>query len=207
MGVATGEALETDGDYFGPVFNRVARVMDAAGGQVLVASSTAALVDGVDLVDLGEHRLRDLAAATRLFQVRAPGLATSFPPLGTLERAPGNLPVMATRFIGREIELTKLVDLVPDHRLVTLTGFGEVGKTRLAIQMAAELLMNFDDGVWLAELAPVADPGRRARGRRRCVRGESAEGLGHGIDHQRASGAKSVVGRGQTASTCSTPSG
>jgi predicted ATPase len=159
MGIATGEAFETDGDYFGPVLNRVARVMDAAhGGQVLVGSSTAALVDDVDLVDLGEHRLRGLAAATRLFQVRAPGLATSFPPLRTLERAPGNLPVMATRFIGRETELKKLVDLVRDHRLVTLTGFGGVGKTRLAIQVAAELLMDFDDGVWLAELAPVADP-------------------------------------------------
>jgi predicted ATPase len=159
MGIATGEAYETDGDYFGPVLNRVSRVMGAAhGGQVLVAASTAALVDGVDLVDLGEHRLRDLTAPTRLFQVRAAGLAATFPPLRTLERAPGNLPVMATSFIGREIELKKVAELVREHRLVTLTGFGGVGKTRLAIQVAAEMALDFDDGVWLAELAPVADP-------------------------------------------------
>jgi predicted ATPase/class 3 adenylate cyclase len=159
MGIATGEASETDGDYFGPVLNRVARVMDAAhGGQVLVAASTAALVDGVDLVDLGEHRLRALAAPTQLFQVRAPGLAATFPPLRTLERAPGNLPVMATSFIGRELELKKVAELVREHRLVTLTGVGGVGKTRLAIQVAAELVAEFDEGVWLAELASVADP-------------------------------------------------
>jgi predicted ATPase len=159
MGIATGEAYETDGDYFGPVLNRVARVTDAAhGGQVLVAASTAALVDGVDLVDLGEHRLRDLAAPTRLSQVRAPGLAATFPPLRTLDRTPGNLPQMPTSFIGRDAELKKLADLVREHRLVTLTGVGGVGKTRFAVQVAAELVMDFDDGVWLAELAPVADP-------------------------------------------------
>jgi class 3 adenylate cyclase len=159
MGISSGEAYETDGDYFGPVLNRAARVMHAAhGGQVLVAASAAALVDGVDLVDLGEHRLRDLAAPTRLFQVRAAGLAASFPPLHTLDRAPGNLPMMVTSFIGRDHELKKLVELVPEHRLVTLTGVGGVGKTRLAVQVAAELVLDFSDGVWLVELAPVADP-------------------------------------------------
>jgi predicted ATPase len=159
MGISSGEAYETEGDYFGPVLNRAARVMHAAhGGQVLVAASTAALVDGVDLIDLGEHRLRDLAAPTRLFQVRAPGLAVSFPPLRTLDRVPGNLPVMATSFIGRDQELKRLVELIREHRLVTLTGVGGVGKTRLAVQVAAELVLDFSDGVWLVELAPVADP-------------------------------------------------
>jgi predicted ATPase len=159
MGIASGEAYETDGDYFGPVLNRVARVMDAAhGGQIVVAASTASLVDGVDLLDLGEHRLRDLASPTRLFQVRAPGLAVTFPAVRTLEAVPGNLPVMATSFIGREAELKTLTELVRDHRLVTLTGVGGVGKTRLAIQVAAELGTDFSDGVWLAELGPVADP-------------------------------------------------
>jgi hypothetical protein len=116
------------------------------------------LVDGVDLVDLGEHRLRDLAAPTRLFQVRAVGLAVSFPPLHTLDRVPGNLPVMATSFIGRDQELKKLVELVREHRLVTLTGVGGVGKTRLAVQVSAELVLDFSDGVWLVELAALAEP-------------------------------------------------
>ena len=159
MGLATGEASERDGDYFGPVLNRTARVMAAGhGGQVLVEALTAGLVDGVQLIDLGEHRLRDLSGAIRLFQVRAEGLGVEFPPLRTVDTVPGNLPVQATSFIGREDEVPELVDLVRAHRLVTLTGVGGVGKTRLAMQIGAELVAEFPDGVWLVELAPVGDP-------------------------------------------------
>ena len=159
MGVATGEAQERDGDYFGAVLNRAARVMGAGhGGQILVAASTASLVEGVDFADLGEHRLRDLSSAARLFQVRAEGLAERFPPLRTLDTVPGNLPSQATSFIGRDVEVKEVCELVRDHRLVTLTGVGGVGKTRLALQVAAELITEFPDGVWLVELAPLGDP-------------------------------------------------
>ena len=103
MGVATGEAEERDGDYFGPVVNRAARVMAAGhGGQILVAAATAGLVDGVDLVDLGTHRLRDLSGAEQMFQVRADGCCGEFPPLRTLDAVPGNLPVQTTSFVGRD---------------------------------------------------------------------------------------------------------
>ena len=141
MGIATGEAEQRGDDYFGPALNRAARVMAAGhGGQILVAASTAALVDGVELVDLGEHRLRDLSGATRLFQVRAEGLRDVFPPLRTVDAVPGNLPVQATSFVGRDVEVKELIELVRAHRLVTLTGVGGVGKTRLAVQVAAELV-------------------------------------------------------------------
>ncbi len=160
MGVVSGEVEERDGDYFGPVLNRTARVMAAGhGGQILVAQSTAAVVDGVGLVDLGEHRLRDVSGLTRLFQVCGEGLASEFPPLRAAEVVPGNLPAPTTSFVGRQVEVGELVELVAAHRLVTLTGVGGVGKTRLALQVAAELAGGFGDGVWLVELAPVAEPG------------------------------------------------
>ena len=160
MGVASGEAEQRDGDYFGPTLNRAARVMAAGhGGQILVAASTAALVSGVELVDLGEHRLRDLSQPTRLFQVTAEGLRSEFPALRTVDAVPGNLPVQVTSFVGREAEVKDLVELVRAHRLITLTGVGGVGKSRLAVQVAAELMGEFPDGVWLVEFAPVGDPG------------------------------------------------
>ena len=159
MGIATGEVQERDGDYFGPVLNRAARVMDAGhGGQILVSWVAAGLAAGVDFVDLGEHRLRDLSGVEHLFQVRAEGLAAEFPPLRTVDAVPGNLAVQTTSFIGREVEVKDLTELVRAHRLVTLTGVGGVGKTRLAVQVAAELITEFPDGVWLVELAPVGDP-------------------------------------------------
>ena len=159
MGIATGEAQERDGDYFGPALNRAARVMAVGhGGQILVAATTAALVDGADLLDLGERRLRDLSGAHRLFQVRGDGLAEVFPELRTLDAVPGNLPVQSANLVGRELAVKELAALIPAHRLVTLTGVGGVGKTRLAVQVAAELAGDFPDGVWLVELAPVGDP-------------------------------------------------
>ena len=160
MGIATGEAAPRADDYFGPVLNRVARVMAAGhGGQVLVAESTAMLLDDVELLDLGERRLRDLSGPQRLFQVVAPGLGVEFAPLRTLDSVPGNLPVQATSFVGREREVGEVAASVREHRLVTLSGVGGVGKTRLAMQVAAELAEEFVDGVWLIELAEVGDPG------------------------------------------------
>ncbi len=159
MGIATGEAELRGDDYFGPTLNRAARVMAAGhGGQVLLAQSTASMLTEVDLLDLGERRLRDLSGAQHVFQVRAEGLREQFPPLRTVDTVPGNLPAQLTSFVGREAEVTELLELVRAHRLVTLTGVGGVGKTRLAVQVAAELVPDFPDGVRLVELAPVGDP-------------------------------------------------
>ena len=147
MGLATGEAELRDGDYFGPTLNRAARVMAAGhGGQVLVAQSTASLLDGFDLLDLGEQRLRDLSQPLHLFQLRAEGLRGTFPPLRTLTTVPGNLPPQLTSFVGREDELARLVQALRTHRLVTLTGVGGVGKTRLALHAAAELAATYRGG-------------------------------------------------------------
>jgi class 3 adenylate cyclase len=159
MGVATGEAELRDGDYFGTVLNRAARVMAAGhGGQILVADSTAMLLTGVDLVDLGPRRLRDVSVPVGVFQVRAPGLRTEFPSLRALDSSPGNLRPAASSFIGRESELDEVQAALKAHRLVTLTGVGGVGKTRLATEVAAQLADDFPDGVWVFELAAVADP-------------------------------------------------
>ena len=159
MGIATGEADLRDGDYFGAVLNRAARVMAAGhGGQVLLAESTAGLLSGVDLLDLGPRRLRDLPTAVEVFQVRAPGLRTDFPALRALDASPGNLRPPTTSFIGRESEVAELQTTLKAHRLVTLTGVGGVGKTRLALEVAAGVADEFADGVWLFELAAVADP-------------------------------------------------
>ncbi|OBK18939.1 cyclase [Mycobacterium asiaticum] len=159
MGIATGEAEPHDGDYFGAVINRAARVMAAGhGGQILVAASTAGLLSGVDLVDLGPRRLRDVPMPIGVFQVRAAGLRTKFPPLRALDTSPGNLRPSGTRLIGREVEVAEIEAAVKAHRLVTLTGVGGVGKTRLAIEIASRLTDEYPDGVWLFELAAVTDP-------------------------------------------------
>jgi predicted ATPase/class 3 adenylate cyclase len=158
MGIATGEAELRDGDYFGTVLNRAARVMAAGhGGQVLVADSTATLLNGVELADLGPRRLRDLPRPINVFQVTGPGLRTNFPPLRTLETSPGNLRRAASAIIGRDAEVADIVAAVRSHRLVTLTGVGGVGKTRLAFEVAARISDEFPDGVWLFELGAVGD--------------------------------------------------
>jgi predicted ATPase/class 3 adenylate cyclase len=163
VGVHTGVAEERDGDYFGPALNRTARLMGIGHGeQVLVSATTAALVEDaldadVTLRALGEHRLRDLLRPERVFQVVAPGTRETFPPLRSLDAAPSNLPVQLTSFVGRDVEVKSLVDLVREHRVVTITGVGGVGKTRLALHVAAELLTDSTDGVWVAELAAVDD--------------------------------------------------
>ena len=159
MGLATGEAELREADYFGAVLNRAARVMAAGhGGQVLLADSTAGLLTGVNLVDLGPRRLRDVSVPIGLFQVQAPGLRTDFPPLRALDVSPGNLRPAITSFIGRESEVGEIEAALRAHRLVTLTGAGGVGKTRLATEVAARLADEFPDGVWFFELAAVTDP-------------------------------------------------
>jgi predicted ATPase len=158
MGMATGEAELRDGDYFGTVLNRAARVMAAGhGGQILLAESTASLLSGVDLLDLGPRRLRDVSAPVGVFQVRAPGLRTEFPSLRGLDSNPGNLRRPVTSLIGRESEVAEIEAAVKAHQLVTLTGVGGVGKTRLATEVAARLADEFPDGVWFFELAAVVD--------------------------------------------------
>ena len=159
MGIATGEAELRDGDYFGTVLNRAARVMAAGhGGQILLADSTAVLLSGVDLVDLGPRRLRDLPTPIGVFQVRAAGSTHGVPALRALDASPGNLRPATTSFIGRESEVAEMQVAVKAHRLVTLTGVGGVGKTRLALEVAARLADEFPDGVWVFELAAVTDP-------------------------------------------------
>jgi predicted ATPase/class 3 adenylate cyclase len=164
MGIHSGVAELRGADYYGTAVNKAARVMSVAhGGQVVVSLATEELVrdalgDEVALLDLGEHRLRDLARAERLFQVTAPGLQPEFAALRSLEAFPGNLPLQVSSFVGRELELNRVADALHDARVVTLTGVGGVGKTRLALQVAAELLPEFRDGAWLLELAPVRDP-------------------------------------------------
>ena len=112
----------------------------------------------MDLDDLGQRRLRDLSTPIGVFQVRAPGLRTDFPPLRTLDSTPGNLRAAVTSFIGRESEVEEVKEALNEHRLVTLTGVGGVGKTRLATEVASRLADEFPDGVWFFELAAVADP-------------------------------------------------
>jgi class 3 adenylate cyclase len=131
MGIATGEAELREGDYFGTVLNRAARVMAAGhGGQILVAESTAGLLSGVDLVDLGPRRLRDVPTPVAVFQVRAPGLRMDFPPLRKLDPTPGHLRPAVTSFIGRDAEVAEVAAALRTHRLVTLTGV--VGSARPA---------------------------------------------------------------------------
>ena len=159
MGLATGEAELRDRDYFGAVLNRAARVMAAGhGGQILLAESTASLLSGMDLLDLGPRRLRDVPMPVGVFQVRAAGLRADFLPLRALDTSPGNLRRAVTSFIGRESEVDEVAAAVRAHRLVTLTGVGGVGKTRLALEVAGRLADEFADGVWVFELAAVADP-------------------------------------------------
>jgi predicted ATPase/class 3 adenylate cyclase len=163
MGIHTGHAEARDGDYYGTAVNKAARLMSVAhGGQIVVSLATEELLrdDGAGdctLLDLGEHRLRDLADPERVFQLEHPGLERAFDPLRSLDAYRGNLPSQATSFVGREEEMRSIRDALASSRLVTVTGVGGVGKTRLAIQVAADLLPAFDDGAWLCELAAAGD--------------------------------------------------
>jgi len=164
MAIHSGTAEVRGGDFFGPALNRVARLMAIGhGGQVLVSAATAALVadglpGGCDLLDLGEHRLRDLDRPEHVYQVAAAGLPRAFPPLRSTARRVANLPAQVTSFVGRERELAAVGRMLAAGRLVTLVGVGGTGKTRLMLEAAAELAERTPDGAWLVELAPLADP-------------------------------------------------
>jgi len=164
MGVHTGDAEAREGDYFGAATNRAARLMSVGhGGQVLVSTTTAELVRDrmpaeATLLDLGEHRLKDLIRPEHIFQLTHPDLPVEFPSLRSLDTFPNNLPVQPTSFIGREREIADTRRALASTRLLTLTGSGGTGKTRLALQLAAELLASFPDGVWLVELAALDSP-------------------------------------------------
>jgi predicted ATPase len=165
MALHTGAAEERDGDYFGPPVNRVARLLSAGhGGQVLLSLPTQELVRdqlpaGTSLMDLGERRLKDLFRPERIFQLLAPELPSEFPPLRTLDAYRNNLPLQPTPLIGREKEVSEVRDLLSAEatRLLTLTGPGGIGKTRLALQAAADLLEEFPDGAFFAPLATLTD--------------------------------------------------
>ena len=164
MGLHTGEALASEIGYVGMDVHRAARICAAGhGGQILLSDTTHALVarelpNGVSLRDLGEHRLKDLAHAHRLFQVLAADLPADFPPLKSLNVLPNNLPLQLTSFIGRGREIADIKTMLATARLLTLTGAGGSGKTRLALQVGADLLEQYSDGVWLVELAALVDP-------------------------------------------------
>jgi predicted ATPase len=159
MGIASGEAELRGSDYFGTVLNRTARVMSAGhGGQILLDGATAALLSGIALISLGPRCLRDIAKPVDIFQVQAPGLRTEFPPLKTADPAHGNLRPRNNSFIGRETELAELNEALKANQLVTLTGVGGVGKTRLALEAGARVADSFPDGVWVVEFAAVGDP-------------------------------------------------
>src|SRR6516165_6706804 len=164
MGLHTGEPLGGTGDYVGLDVHRAARICSAGhGGQILVSQAVGILAapdlpPGVTLQDLGTHRLKDLRDPEHLFQVVHADLTADFPPLKSLNARPNNLPIQLTSFIGREREKSEVGRLLFTNHLVTLTGSGGAGKTRLALQVAAEALEAFPDGVWLAELAAMSSP-------------------------------------------------
>ena len=166
MGLHTGQPNVASTGYVGLDVPRAARISAAAhGGQTLLSPTTRELVEdelpvGVTLRDLGEHRLKDLTKPQRLSQLVIDGLANEFPPLRTLENRPTNLPVQPTTLIGRRREVAAAIALLsrPDVRLLTLTGPGGSGKTRLGLQVAAELLEAFQQGVYLIPLETIADP-------------------------------------------------
>lgn len=166
MGLHTGEAqLDPGGDEYAVSHtkNRIGRIHSVAfGGQILLSQETADLVrrilpEGVSLKDLGEHRLKGMEWHEHLYQVYAPDLLQDFPPLATAITHPNNLPVQLSSFIGREKEIAAVIELLAKHRLVTLTGSGGVGKTRLALSVAESSLENFPDGIWLVALDSITD--------------------------------------------------
>ena len=183
MGLLTDEGVLGGEHYLNQPLNRCARLMAAGhGGQVLVSGATALLVredlpDGCALVDLGEHRLRDLARPVRIFQLTGPGLRAEFPPLRTLEAFAGNLPVQLSSFVGRAGELAGLAAAMARSPLVTVTGPGGVGKTRLALHAAADQLPSFRDGAWLCELHAAGDGETMAQAVLAALRARPRTGL------------------------------
>jgi predicted ATPase/class 3 adenylate cyclase len=167
MGIHVGEALPRAGDFFGPAVNRAARIMAAAhGGQVVLSERAVELARDrlpadAGLRDLGEHRLKDLSQPEHIFQLVHPALAGEFPPLATLSYRPNNLPTQTSEFLGRETQVAAIRDLLDADavRLLTLTGPGGIGKTRLALQAAADQIDRFEDGVFFVDLSTVRSAG------------------------------------------------
>ena len=163
-GLHTGAHQKRDNDFYGPEVNRAARVMSLAhGGQTLLSRAVAervmeALPSDVSLRDLGRVRLRDLSSPEHVYQLVHPQLRVDFPPLRSLEATPNNLAQQLNSFIGREREAAEVKALLESNRLVTLLGMGGIGKSRLSVQLGAEVMDGFSDGVWLIELAPLSDP-------------------------------------------------
>ncbi len=164
MGLHTGEGTVMGDGYIGLDVHRAARIGDAAhGGQVLLSGATEPLIqrslpDGVGLLDLGEHRLKDLPHPERLFQLSIEGLPADFPPPRSLDARPNNLPAQMSSFIGREDAIREVQEALEDTRLLTLTGPGGTGKTRLALEVAYRQLPAFPDGVWFVDLSTITDP-------------------------------------------------
>jgi predicted ATPase/class 3 adenylate cyclase len=164
IAIHTGTADEREGDYFGQTLNRVARLLSIGhGGQILLSGAMAKLAGeklptGCTLRDLGEHRLKDLTAPEQVFQLVVPGLQSDFPKLRSLSVLDNNLPQQLTSLIGRQADVAAIKELLNTSSLVTLIGAGGVGKTRSALQVGAELLETFADGVWFADFAPLKDP-------------------------------------------------
>ena len=164
MGLHTAEAELRDGDYFGQSINRTARIMSVGhGGRVLLSETTAQVVrehlpKASNLLELGEHYLKGLARPEKIAQLVLPDLQKDFPPLNSISTATNNLPTQLTSFIGREKEIAEIETLLDSSRLVTLTGSGGTGKTRLSIEVGAQELAYFPNGVWMIELAPLSDP-------------------------------------------------
>jgi NB-ARC domain-containing protein len=164
VAVHAGEVQAREADFYGPVVNRCARLRGIGhGGQVLLSAVVAELVrdnlpEGAYLRGLGVHRLKDLAAPEHVVQLCHSDLRDQFPPLNSLEARPNNLPMQLTSFVGRERELAGLRQQLVSSRLVTLVGIGGCGKTRLALQAAADAVEGYPDGVWLVELAPLSEP-------------------------------------------------
>ncbi|MDP8957741.1 MAG: tetratricopeptide repeat protein, partial [Actinomycetota bacterium] len=164
MGLHSGEGVLGGDNYFGLDVHRAARIASAGhGSQVLISQATRALVEqalppDVRLRDLGEHRLKDLAQPEHLYQLVADGLPSEFPPIRSLQATPNNLPLQLTSFVGREREVSQASQLLSRTRLLTLTGPGGTGKSRLSLQVAAEVAERFPDGVFFVPLAPVTDP-------------------------------------------------
>jgi predicted ATPase/class 3 adenylate cyclase len=171
MGLHTGEPISASGGYVGLDVHKAARISSSGhGGQVLLSQTTRDLVkddlpEGAGLKALGSHRLKDLARPEEVFQLLHPDLPSNFPPLKSLNTLPNNLPIQLTRFIGREKEIAEVKRRLAEARLLTLTGSGGCGKTRLALQVAADLLVGahghaplLPDGAYLVELASLSDP-------------------------------------------------
>ncbi len=165
MGIHTGEAESHNGEYRGYLtLSMIQRVMSAGhGGQILLSGASENLLRGqlptdVSLRDMGEHKLKDVPQPVRIFQVVAPDLQSEFPALRALDVFPNNLPTQLTSFVGREKEMLEVTQMLKQSRLLTLTGSGGTGKTRLSLQVASGILEQFKDGVWFIELAPVSEP-------------------------------------------------